>query len=495
MTVSDRDASWAAFQPARTKVAALLAGRETALPYILDMPGHDAPTAKNYRNRAYFLPMTARTAEAMGGLVFSKAPTRSLPAALDNILADITRTGQDLDRFAEMVFDAVLATACVAVIVDYPDTPAGMTKKAAEANGIRPYMTLADGNSVIAARFVDSGAGRRLGHVRVLETVDEPSTTDEWAMVRVEQVRVFDLDEAGFYRQRVYRQAKTASGKNEWLQYGKTIEPRMNNARMMTIPVFFTNARDAEPRPSTPPLHDIADVNIAHLNDSAAYQWGIVWTANPTPVFSGFEFEDDEAVKLGSSEGISGPADAKAGFMEFNGTGLTEARSSMEGKRRDGALMGARMLMEDGRAAITAETARIQRAGETSIVSGIANAVSECLTKALTMLSTWAGIDPVVTQNGKPEPLSYWLNPDLNPSGMDPQMLGELLRAWQGGALSMKDLFNALQRGDIIEPSKSFEEHQEELDEEAPALGGFTDASMTDNAEAPADDEEQPQNG
>lgn len=490
MTVRNADKSWAAFADDRAKVKALIAGRTTALPYIRALPGHKVDTQAKFRDGAYFLPMTARTAEAFGGLVFAKAPTRAIPEALNPILADLTRTGQDVDRFAEMAFDGVLETYAICVVVDYPQTPGGTTKKQAQDRGIRPYATLYDGNSILAARFTGDGEGRQLGHVRLLEMVEEKDPNDEWAIVSVEQVRVLDLDEAFLYRQRVYRKVKGENGAETWEQYGATIEPKMNNARMTVIPAFFSNPRDAEPRPGVPPLRDIADVNIAHLNDSAAYQWGILWTANPTPIFIGFSFKEGETVSLGSAGGlVSDNPDAKATFMEFEGTGLSELRASMEAKRRDGAMMGARLLMEESKAAVAAETARIQRAGETSVVSGIANAVSECLTKALTFLATWAGIDPsVIEDKGGTAPLSYWLNSDLNPAGLSAQDLTAILAAWQAGGITEKELFAILQRNDIIDAATSFEDHKEELDAEGPALGTMGDGTDPNGDLNPAQD-------
>lgn len=472
MSVRDADPDWQSGAADRAKVAALAGGREAALHYIRPLPGHDDATGKKYRAGAYFLPITARSQEAFGGLVFAKTPMRNLPEALDGIAADVTRTGQDLDRFAEMAFDAVLTTGCVCIVADYPQAVEGVTVLQAEQQGIRPFLTLYDGSSILAARFVGEGSARVLGHVRLLETVEEPDPADEWALAVVEQVRVLDLDAAGLYRQRVFREVKSASVASTWVQHGETIEPRKAGARMPALPVYFTNARDAEPRPDTPPLRDLADVNIAHLNDSAAYQWGLVWTANPTPVFIGLNLNEGEGVKLGSSEGLALPIGGDAKFMEFTGAGLSELRASMEGKRRDGALMGARLLLEDGKSAITAETARIQRAGEVSVVAGIANAVSECLTKALAFVADWAGIDATVTnEKGATAPLSYWLNTNLNPSGLSAQDLAGLLAAWQAGAITLQDLYANLQQAEIVDPSKSFLDHQEQLAEAGEALG------------------------
>lgn len=462
MAVNERDPAWAVHADARKKVHELLSGREDALGYIRALPGHDEATAQRFREAAYYLPVTARTAEAFSGLVFGKTATRSNLTALDAYLGDVTGSGQDIDRFAEQGFDGILSTGAVMVLVDYPDAPAGATKADAEAEGVRPTLKLYDATAILAARVQKVGAALKLSHIRVAEIVEEKDAADEFKLKQVAQVRVLDLDDAGLYRQRVFRQLDS-----QWVQFGDTVEPKRQNARLNVIPAFFSNPRDGEPNPARPPLDDIADISVAHLNNSAALEWALLWTANPTPVFKGLNIGDGETVKLGSSEGLIVTEGGDAKFMEFTGSGLSELRLALEAKRKDAALMGARMLLESGRAAIAAETARIERAGETSVVSGIANALSDCLTKALTFMADWAGVSS--------EGIQYWLNTDLNPAGLSAQELTALLAAWQSGAITLEDLFENLQRAEIVDPAKSFKDHREELDEEGEGLGTVKD--------------------
>lgn len=458
MAVNDADPSWGVYADARQKVADLAAGRETALDRIRPLPGHDEDTAKKFREGAYFLPVVARTQEAFGGLVFSKTPTRAGFEPLTSYLKDITGSGQDVDRFAEQGFDSILETGGVMVLVDYPDAPEGATVADAEANGVRPTLKLYTASNILSTRFRKIGAARKLAHVRVLEQVEEEDGADEFKLTNVKQVRVLDLDQSGLYRQRVFRNAT-----GTWIQHGETVEPKRQSQRLDVLPTFFSNSRDGEPVPAKPPLEDIADISIAHLNNSAALEWALLWTANPTPIFKNLNLGEGETVKLGSSEGIAVGADGDAKFMEFTGAGLEELRLALEAKRKDAALMGARMLLESGRAAIAAETARIERAGETSVVSGIANALSDCLTKALTFMADWAGVSSAGIQ--------YWLNTDLNPAGLSAQELTALLSAWQSGAITLEDLFENLQRAEIVDPAKSFDDHRDELAEEGQARG------------------------
>lgn len=455
MAVTDRDPAWSAQADNRAKVANLFNGRDTALSYIRALPGHDAETIKLFRAGAYFLPLVARTAEAFGGLVFAKTPTRNIPNALDAYLKDVTGSGQDMDRLAEQAFDAILQTGAVMVLVDYPSSDERLTVAQAEQRGLRPVLRLYDANAINAARLVQLGAARRPGQIRVKESIEVEGP--DFTLTTVDQIRVLEIV-GGAYRQQVWRLLDA-----KW-QPVETVTPRKNNAPLTEIPAFFSNPRDGEPLPAKPPLADLAEISIAHLNNSAALEWALLWTANPTPVFKGLDLPEGETVKLGSSEGISVSADGDAKFMEFTGAGLEELRLALEAKRKDAALMGARMLLESGRAAIAAETARIERAGETSVVSGIANALSDCLTKALTFMADWAGIGGAV---------EYWLNTDINPAGLSAQELTALLSAWQSGAITLEDLFENLQRAEIVDPAKSFDDHKEQLEAEGEALGAI----------------------
>lgn len=461
-TVDQADAVWAGHADARAKIADMMAGRDAALSHIRELPGHETKTAEAFRKGAYFLPVTSRSAEAFGGLVFAKTPTRKKLEPMDAYLSDVTGSGQDIDRFSEQSFDAILETGAVMVLVDYPSAPAGLSKAEADALGLRPTLKLYDANSILATRLERRGAILGLTQVRVVETVEERNPQDEFAIISVKQIRVLGIDAAGFYRQRVFRQTN-----GKWEQHGEPVQPLKQDRAMDYIPAFFSNTRDGEPIPSRPPLDDLADINIAHLNNSALMEWGLMWTGNPTPVFRGIQLGEGDEIKLGSSEGILCEAEGGASFMEFTGSGLSELRMALEAKRKDAALMGARLLLENSKAQIAAETARIERAGETSVISGIANALSDCLTKALTCMADWADIQS--------DGIQYWLNTDLNPAGLSAQQITALLAAWQSGAITLQDLFENLQRGEIVDPAKSFDQHREELEEEGEALGKAKD--------------------
>lgn len=473
MAVNDFDLQWGRYAAERERVAKVFAGRAEAIGLIRGLPGWDADTLSSIQAGAYFLPMVARTVETFGGLVFLKPPSRTFPEGMERYTDDVTMTGQELDRFAEAAFDGVLLTGAVAVLVDYPKAPAGLSKDEAERQGYRPVLRLYDANTVLSTR-------RR---VRLVEEYEEDGA-DEFTETIHQQVRVLDLDDAGFYRQRVFREVG-----GQWVQV-ELIEPMMAGARLREIPIFFSNPRDNEARPEKPPMADLADINIAHLNNSAQAEWAYAWLGAPMLFGAGITLAEGETVQMGSSQAlITAQADAKLEIVQAGPDAVGALKTAMDDKRRDAAALGARMLIEAPRAAIAAETARIERAGEVSVVGAIANAVSQCLTNALRFMAKWAGLpeavpvvsqsgEPVLDRDGKPQtrPIWYWLNTDLMPTRMDPQELTALLDAWTRGALSKRELFARFQEAEVVDPSKSFEDHEEELASEQTDLEGDEDA-------------------
>lgn len=437
-----------------------VAGEKSSKTHIDRLPGHSDETYEVFKQRAYFLGATERTVEGLCGLIFRKDPQQEFPTAFADYSADITREGKSAVQLASEICEEVLTTGICGVLIDHPPQAPGATLAQVEAQGIRPYARLYRAESILGIKEITRGASRVLQQVRLYETTKRDDPEDEFAEIDVERVRVLELDEAGDYQQRIFEKLKNKAGKVVWMEVD-AFYPTMNGAKLRQIPFRVFTRRGHVTCPPKPPMLDLAGVNAAHLNDSALYQWGLMWTANPTPCFVELQLAEGETVTLGASQGLSFGTGGNAFFLEFSGAGLSQISGAMEHKRRDMATLGARMLMEDRKMVESAETARIHRSGENSILASISKSISEGMEWVFEMVGAWAGI------SGE---FSCALNVDFVAQPMDPQSLTALMGAWQGGGLTKQDLFDALQRGEVIRDSKTFEEHEEALEDEMPML-------------------------
>jgi hypothetical protein len=137
----------------------------------------------------------------------------------------------------------------------------------------------------------------------------------------------------------------------------------------------------------------------------------------------------------------------------------------MDHKEKHMARIGARALMDDPRQAVAAETARIQRASDHSLLGSIAAIVSEGMTAILAELAAWAGVQ---MREGD----GFQINRNFLPATMSPQEIRELVSAQQQGKISSADLFARLQAAEIIRPGKTLEEHLGEIEDDTRSIAG-----------------------
>jgi hypothetical protein len=227
------------------------------------------------------------------------------------------------------------------------------------------------------------------------------------------------------------------------------------------IPFVMISADEDSISCSKPPLLDLVNVNINHYQLDADYRHGLHFTALPTPVFTGVD--DSRAYYLGSEGAINlRDVNSKAFYLEFNGQGLVAIKDALEDRTKQMAALGAQLLQRSqrGRGVETAEAARIQQSGETSLLSTIVGRIEEGFERALTYIMNWEG---VTTAEGD---IEVTLNRDFIDATLSAQEITAIVAAWQAGSMRNEDLFWNLQRGGIVKPNITFDEFQKVLDEE-----------------------------
>lgn len=421
----------------------------------------ETPEAYEARlDRSNFFNGTWRTIAGLKGMAFRIEPKRELPGGVDALTKDVTLSGVSLDAFASNIVEEVLEVGRVGILVDHPPRPENVQPiniATAEAMALRPMLQFYQAESIRNWRF------SRIGNVWTLQMVtlaeQAPVHEDEFSHKTEDRWRVLDLDEAGYYRQRVFRIGK--DGKDELVE--GPIYPVMNGEPLSYVPFITVGATGKGDVADVPPLIDLVDANIALYQVNSDRRHGLHFTALPTAVISGFTPENpNERLYIGSTAAWVFPNEnAKAAFLEFQGKGLGESKDFSVETKQEMALLGARMLADESR--VGSETlggTQIKHQGENSMLGEIVGHVSAAMEWALTAFTQWAGASGEVV---------YQINRRFLPVPMGPQELTALVGAWQSGAVSDSELYAKLQEGEIIDPAKSFDEHQAEVDIQAPA--------------------------
>lgn len=432
---------------------ALHKGRETYLPKFVDESEEEYSARLK---RANFFNATWRTIAGLTGLAFRKEPTVEVPAAIEPYLADVDLAGNSLDKLAKGLVEDMLEYGAFGLLVDHPPRPDGMTpitQAVAEALGLRPTIQYYEIESVINWRY------ERINNVHQLTLVvlkeDASVAADEFSHETEDRYRVLDLvplmGEAGqswAYRQRVFR----INDKNEDELVSETY-PQMNGRALSYIPFKIAGLLDE------PPLIDLVDLNVAHYQVNAEHRHGLHFTALPTLFVTGLQ--DDKPIYIGSTAAITTPIpDAKAEYVEFKGQGLSAIKDTLKEFKQEMAVLGARMIADESARQIeTLGGTQIKRAGENSILASIVLEVGGAIEWALGVFAEWAGVSGEVR---------YEINRDFNPAGLDAQQLTALTGAVMSGHISHAEFFDLLQRHDVVDARKTFEEHQAEIEMQGP---------------------------
>lgn len=415
---------------------------ETYLPRLTEQ---DANAYNAYKTRATYYNATGRTISGLHGMLFRKPPVIDAPTNAQPIIDDIDLNGNSLIDFSSAIAHELLEVGRIGVLVEYPQSDTvGLTVAQVTALNLRPYLTVYDAENVI--NWKTSRINNK--HALIQVVLQEVRTTDknEFEQTTEPQYRVLDLFE-GVYRQRVF--IINQRGDDELI--GETF-PKMNGAAITEIPFIFINATNLCDEIEEPPLLDLVNVNLAHYRVTADYEHGCHFTGLPTPIVTGYSNDGGDKLYIGSgSAWIFPDPNAKAFYLEFTGQGLASLENNLNRKEQQMAVLGARMLSSDKKAAEAAETAAIHRAGENSVLATMSQNLSSGINKALAILSKWANVGSDITIE---------INRDFNAVPMDALQLTALVSAWQQGAISDKTLFDNLNAGELYADGAKFEEEK-----------------------------------
>ena len=416
------------------------------------MDDHDY---EGYITRAQFFNATGRTLDGLSGMINCKPLIVTIPDGYDKYIENVDGKGHSLNQFATEVVKDFLTTGWGGILVDMPKMENVRSQKDFEDANRYAYMTYYKAESIINWHWNSDGRKQYLDYVIFKEKTE---VVKNFAVEQKYNYRVCMIDDDGYYVQILY---------NDRSEIIDKAEPKDKNGRFKYIPFYFLAASD---NPQEPILEDLINVNLSHYRKSADYENGLHWTGVPTPWTQGADVDTvlingqevaKEPLKLGGSIVQNLPAGASMAYLEFSGSGCNQLANAMRADEDRMAILGARIISQERKGVESAETAKIHRAGENSILSNIATNLSIVFTKLLKIYLEWSSGNQLSDEEHKVQ-----FNTDYDVSTMSASDLAAYVAAWQAGAISKKTMFRNLKEGEIIESNKSFEDEQAEIDEE-----------------------------
>jgi hypothetical protein len=344
-----------------------------------------------YEQGAICYNFTKRTLSGMVGSVMRKDPEQIIPTELEYLLKNCDGSGVGLWQHAQDTLMEIDSVGRGGLLVDAPETGAAT---AAEQNAglLNPVIAFYTAENIINWRLQRFGSVNRVVMVVLRETWEYFEPGNEFETKCGEQYRVLDLDENGKYRQRIFR-FKEAGGDAEPVE---EIYPQLGAQLEGKIPFTFIGASNNDASVDDAPLLPLAELNIGHFRNSADNEESSFVVGQPTLfIFPGegmtvqtFQEANPNGIKFGSRTGhnLGTGGDAKLVQAEENNL----AKQNMLDKEQQAIQIGAQLITPTQQ--ITAESARLQRGADTSVMATIARNVSMAYTEAMQWVAAMMGL-------------------------------------------------------------------------------------------------------
>ena len=415
--------------------------------YLPKNPEEEREDYETRLDRCVLFNATARTVKGLVGMVFRKDPVlmEDVPASIAADAENIDMAGRALPVFARDVFENAMIDGHTWVHIEMPKVDGERVRTRADERqaGVRPYWVNVLKQDAINWRYTMIGGKPVLTLFVYRETA--LAETGEYGAAVVERFRVLRPGSFEVWE-------KQSEGEREhWVMVdgGPT--------SLSYIPVVYVPANRTGIYESTPPLLDLAYLNIAHWQIYSDHRYGLWFAMVPMPVFTGVE---DVAFRWGPNATISLPnPESGAQILEASGSALEHSKTELKDTEARMAALGLQMLVRETRAAETAQAKMLDKAESDSALAAAARALEDALEEALAIHGEYRG-----------ERLSgaIQVNRDFHEQSLDPQMVTAYSNMVAAGQLSLDTMWAELVRGEVLHEDFDPEVERERIEVMSP---------------------------
>lgn len=382
--VSTRNRQYLAYADQWMKIRHALAGDLKT--YLRDVgrnepdPTYGRSRQQEYEDGAIVYNFTKRTLSGMVGSVMRKDPEQTIPDQMDYLLSNADGSGVGLWQHAQDTLMELDSIGRGGLLVDAPNV-AVATMAEQNAGLLNPVIAFYTAENIVNWRLERHGSVNKVVMVVLREEYEYLDGTDEFSPNYGSQYRVLDIFE-GQYRVRLYR----FDTKGSQFDY-EELFPQLGGIEPGTIPFTFIGASNNDSTIDDAPLLPLAELNIGHFRNSADNEESSFVVGQPTLFIAPGENMSQQqwveanpnGVKMGSRTGHNVGYGGNAFLVQADANNL--AKENMLSKERQAIQIGAQLITPSQQ--ITAESARLQRGADTSVMATIARNVSQAYTDAL----------------------------------------------------------------------------------------------------------------
>ena len=401
---------------------------------------------------ATLFPATEQTIKEMTGRVFADQIelNKDVPGWIrEDVWPDIDRQGINGHTWARGWFFEALAKGMSHVLVDAPPKvlPDGReirTQADQREAGVRPYLIRLSPERILGWKVDADG---QLSQVRITWS---RTVADDFADKVIPQIRVY---EPGVIR--VFEEVASAAGKEkEWVQ----VEAIPYDLPIIPLVTCYTKRTGL--LQSTPPLRELAHMNVAHWSQQCSTR-SLLQTAG-VPILAAFGLnEENPKLLIGSKNAVLLPIGGDMKYIEHSGKAIAAGRDDLKDLEGQMKAIGAKLL-EPGEGTKTATQANEEAASSNSPLGAMVEDLQDALNQLLYVIGLY---------RSEPTGGMCEVKADLDPDTAPIESMNVLLKMNAQGKLSGGTLFAEAQRRGIVSPELDWEDEQGRIQTDGPKPG------------------------
>ena len=431
---------------------AVLAGNQ-GIPrvFIEQLPEESDACYEQRLARGLLSPYTSRIIDAAVGLILRK------PIHLEGgneewweeWRQDVDRQGTSLDEFLRHILTISIGWGHCSILADYPDsTTLGVrTLRDQEQADLKPFLCRVTPWDTLGWRYDFRSTQKRMEQVRMREYTTEPD--GEFGEQAYEQIRVL---EPGTYR--LYRRPIDAigAGGGDWELY------ESGSYSLDEIPLAQCYSQKIEMLVSSPPLLEVAHLNLAHYKLQSAHLHALHTASFPILALMGWDDQQNE-LKLDVTKALSFGPDGDAKYVEPANNAFEAVQTELDALEEQMSTLGISTLAKRDNVGESGVAKAIDRADANSIIAATSKSLEGALQQAIDWCAEYAG----------QEPPTVGIDRDFDRMPMEPQAISSVAGLFTAGIIDQRTAIDMLRRGEVIGDEVDTDDIMEQAEQEAAA--------------------------
>lgn len=417
------------WQPVKVCMGGTQEFREHAAFLLPQEPREDYDAWRRRVSHAVLSPFMTRIADQAAGLICRKPITLKPrdedgevdPYWEDVFCKDVDGYGTDIDGFARRVVLSSLLMGHSAILCDFPSTEPAPNLQVERELGLRPYWIPIRADQILGWRKDGDSPIAPIDQIRISEYVSEPLGAFGDRTIR--QIRCLRRGSWQIWRK----------GEGGWALYQE------GTTSLPVIPLAVTYSGKVSELVSTPPLMEVAQLNILHAQRQADLQHSLHVAAQPIMYLKAWD-DTDSTIGLSANSAILLPSDGEVGYAEPASSAFESQQSFITELEQQMENLGISTLFHQTYAAETAEAKALNRTDSDSMLSVVAQDLEQALQNAIDIAGMYLN---------KEAPLVH-VDREFDLQSLDHQQISEYQSLYSNGVITHETLLTMLKEGSVL---------------------------------------------